>query len=267
MDNKKDNIIKLKKFELSPITKKIMITLVITLVVFLFFIWLGVGMYISVPPEERSSLLPMYFIYCVFPFLIFFLGVKRIYIIINFGEDAEQQKNIEKMYLKKQNPFSLAEKIVLRPYDKDDWKRIAEIHDSARKIELKLAKLEEAFVPLERAAKNEGLFDYAVEVAVLNKKVVGFSAYNNKELAWLYIDPDYMHRGIGKKLVESVLEKEKGISSVEVLLGNFPARNLYEKMGFKLVSTESGSMPGNESFRVIVWCMKRENNENRPASE
>ncbi len=148
--------------------------------------------------------------------------------------------------------------IKIRPYEKKDWQRLMEIHDSSRKAELFLAGLDDAFVPLEKAALNEGLFDYTVDVALVEEKVTGFSAYNEKELAWLYVDPEYMRMGIGKSLIKSALEKEKGINLVEVLAGNFPARSLYEKMGFKLASTESGSMPGNESFKVTVWCMKRE---------
>ncbi len=95
MKNRKNNI-KLKKAEFSPRTKKIITTVAITLAVCLFFIWLGAGMYISVPEEERSELLPMFFMYSVFPLLIVFFGAKRIYIIVNFGEDPEMVEKEEK---------------------------------------------------------------------------------------------------------------------------------------------------------------------------
>ena len=152
-----------------------------------------------------------------------------------------------------------SEKITVRPYGKNDWLRLTEIHDSARKIELHLANLDDAFVPLEKAAENEGLFDYTVDVALLGEKIAGFSAYSDEELAWLYVDPAYARRGVGRALIEEALRNEPGINSVEVLVGNLPARKLYEKTGFELVSTESGQMPGNESFKVTVWCMKKIN--------
>lgn len=99
MGNKKKKI-KFEKPELSPKTKKIVTTLVITVVVFAFFIWLGLGMYFSVPKGERGDLLPTFLMYAVFPLLIAFFGGKRIYIIINGGEDPdpsleEQQENEE----------------------------------------------------------------------------------------------------------------------------------------------------------------------------
>lgn len=150
------------------------------------------------------------------------------------------------------------EEIVIRPYEESNWESVEKIHDSARKIELDLAGLSAAFVPLKEAAVNEGLFDYNVDVALINGKVVGFSAYDEGELAWLYVDQKLARRGIGKRLVEKALEKEPGIDSIEVLCGNLPAKKLYEKMGFKLDSTESGKMPGNESFKVTVWCLKRD---------
>ena len=49
--------------------------------------------------------------------------------------------------------------IIIRDYKQEDWSPIEEIHDSARKIELHLAGLDHAFVPLEQAAVNEGLFE------------------------------------------------------------------------------------------------------------
>ena len=88
---------KFPKFEkpvLSKNTKKIITTSVITLAVFLFFIWLGAGMYFSVPEESRGELWPVFGMYAVFPMLIFFFGVKRVYSILN-GEE-EEPKDSEK---------------------------------------------------------------------------------------------------------------------------------------------------------------------------
>ncbi len=82
---------KLKKIKLSKNTKKIITTAVITFVVFMFFIWLGVGMYVSVPAEKRGELWPVFGMYVVFPALIFFFGVKRVHAILN-GEDDDPEE-------------------------------------------------------------------------------------------------------------------------------------------------------------------------------
>ena len=80
----------IKKINLSKNTKKIITTAAITFVVFLFFIWLGVGMYVSVPAESRGELWPVFGMYGVFPALIFFFGAKRVYDVVNGGEDDSE---------------------------------------------------------------------------------------------------------------------------------------------------------------------------------
>lgn len=147
--------------------------------------------------------------------------------------------------------------LTIRPYCGQDWSRIAAIHDSARKQELAWAGLSGAFLPLETAAEREGLFDYTVQVAELDGLVVGFTAYTQEELAWLYVDPDYMGRGVGKSLVQYVLDHTARPLSIEVLYGNLPALGLYQSMGFALAGTVHGVMPGNEDFPVTVYCLEK----------
>lgn len=150
------------------------------------------------------------------------------------------------------------EEIVIREYQPKDWKRLREIHDNARAIELHLTKLNDAFIPLAEAAFREGLFEYTICVATINDIVHGFAAYTEDELAWLYVDPAYSRRGIGKNLIEYVISKiTRRPINVEVLAGNEPALNLYKSMGFETVEICSGVMPGNESFHVTVHCMQK----------
>ena len=154
--------------------------------------------------------------------------------------------------------------IIIRDYKQQDWSRIEEIHNSARKIELHLAGLDDAFVPLEQAAVNEGLFDYTVCVALINDNVVGFVAYSDDEIAWLYVAPDSMRQGVGKSLVMHVIENTtQRPLGLEVLAGNNPTLHLYEAMGFETTETCSGVIPGNELFEVTVHCMQQKNCQER----
>ncbi len=81
----------LRDFVISKKTKHIIATVAVTLTVFLFFIWLGVGMYISVPAESRGELWPVFGMYGVFPGIIFFFGVKKVHGILN-GEDDQDEE-------------------------------------------------------------------------------------------------------------------------------------------------------------------------------
>lgn len=148
--------------------------------------------------------------------------------------------------------------ICVRRYKNEDWGAVKRIHDRARKIELAYAGLEAAFLPLEIAAEREELFGYpGLFVAEYGGCAAGFAACTEEELAWLYVDPDYARRGIGKSLIRYALRQYPGICSIEVLKGNEPARTIYESMGFTVVELLSGRMPGNEDYSVEVWRMER----------
>lgn len=172
----------------------------------------------------------------------------------SFDELYEGLKNIDRKIRVKEGDMS----ITIRNYQVSDWNAIQKIHDESRKIELKLAGLEDAFLPLCIAAERENLFDYpGLFVAEEDGQVVGFVACSEEELAWLYIDPAHMRRGIGKRLTAYAMQMFPEIHSIEALVGNEPARALYESMGFEVTGIESGKMPGNEEFAVKVYLLER----------
>ena len=74
--------------------------------------------------------------------------------------------------------------LTIRPYRPADWPRLQEIHDPARRNELALAGMPDAFRPLAEVAEEEGLFDYPhLDVAEVNGTAAGFAAYTDEELA------------------------------------------------------------------------------------
>ncbi len=87
--------------------------------------------------------------------------------------------------------------------------------------------------------------------------IVGFTACSEEELAWLYVDPARMRQGIGRSLVEYAINRFPGIRYTEVLVGNEPAKALYESLGFILDAVVSGVMPGNEGFAVQAYRLER----------
>ena len=148
--------------------------------------------------------------------------------------------------------------ISIRPYEASDYHELCRIHDAARKIELSLASLDDAFLPFSVASEREDFFEYPhIDVAIMDGKIVAFSAYTEEELAWLYVSTDKKRRKIGTAMVERALEKAPDINTIEVLVGNEPAKKLYESFGFSVRNIAGGVMPGNESFPVRVYCMAR----------
>ena len=149
-------------------------------------------------------------------------------------------------------------KIEIRNYRPSDRSSVAAVHDEARMDELAFAGLEGAFLPFERTADNEGFFEYPnIFVALLNDEVAGFAACSDDELAWLYVSNKFRRLGVGSALVLHCLKACPQIENIEVLEGNYPARRLYEKFGFKSTGVVEGKMPGNEAFGVKVRTLKR----------
>jgi GNAT superfamily N-acetyltransferase len=141
--------------------------------------------------------------------------------------------------------------IEIRDYRPEDWDAVARAHDAARLQELEASVGREAFLSLAETAEGEGLFDDQVWVATLDGAVVGFAAYADAEVTWLYVHPDRQGLGVGRALLRRALDHARahGVDRVEttVLDGN-RARGLSESEGFTLVETRTGALVGNEAF-------------------
>ena len=90
-----------------------------------------------------------------------------------------------------------------------DWDNICKIHDSARLIELEGSVSEKAFIPLADCYKEEELFDSSIFIGEQNNETIGFVAFNEHEITWLY----------------------------------FRAISLYKSCGFKVISESKGKIP------------------------
>ncbi|MGY2081489.1 N-acetyltransferase family protein [Modestobacter sp. SYSU DS0657] len=145
--------------------------------------------------------------------------------------------------------------VVLRAYEPGDWDAVARVHDAARVQELAASVGVAAFLTLAETAEDEGLFDDRVWVAEADGAVVGFPAFADAEVTWMYVHPDHQGRGIGRELLRHAVAHAAaaGLDRVEltVLDGN-PARRLYGREGFALVETRSGRLAGNEAFGGAV---------------
>jgi len=74
--------------------------------------------------------------------------------------------------------------------------------------------------------------------------VVGFVGIDDDYLAWLYIDPEYYGRGIGRHLLQLAV-REIGPNAWTIVLDkNFNAIHLYQSEGFEEVKRFSGDNAG-----------------------
>jgi len=135
--------------------------------------------------------------------------------------------------------------ITVRPYQDDDWPALCAVHDRSRPDELRGSCDPRAFVPL--AEDEESLDDVRRSrklVACDGERVVAFVGVDGSYLSWLYVDPDYYGRGIGRRLLQIGKQLIGPGAWTVALSGNLRALQLYSSEGFQITSTFQGDNAG-----------------------
>ena len=136
----------------------------------------------------------------------------------------------------------------IRLYNPDDWNAIAAVHDRSRIDELRVTVGVEAFLSLADTADSENLFDGEVWVGCFCETIVGFVASTEDEVTWLYVDPGYYRRGVGRALLQHAVSRCGKRVYTTALEGNERALQLYLSEGFRIIKTMSGRLNGHEQF-------------------
>ena len=84
------------------------------------------------------------------------------------------------------------------------------------------------------------LADQEVLVAERNGRPVGFAAVEGDWLEQLYVVPDAIGTGVGRRLLDAVRAQHPGGLSLHVFARNERARRFYEAAGFVLVAEGDG---------------------------
>ncbi|MCI0745264.1 MAG: GNAT family N-acetyltransferase [Verrucomicrobia subdivision 3 bacterium] len=135
--------------------------------------------------------------------------------------------------------------LVIRPYNTEDWPAVCAVHDQARKDELRGSCDPRAFVSLAADQVDAANFERSRKfVACLETQVVGFVGVDGTYVSWLYVDPAYYGRGIGRQLLRLAVRLIGPEAWTVALAGNMRARRLYESEGFQVVRVFEGSNAG-----------------------
>jgi ribosomal protein S18 acetylase RimI-like enzyme len=76
---------------------------------------------------------------------------------------------------------------------------------------------------------------FQIELALMDDRVVGMIAYNEREISQLYIHIDYQGIRIGQTLLERAKEQSTGRLTLYTFEVNKKAQHFYEKHGFKMI--------------------------------
>ena len=106
-----------------------------------------------------------------------------------------------------------------------------------------IKNIEEVMFLLEEFKQNVGntLNPYLkIKGYYIDNNIVGVivyeDIYNRFEVDYIVVDSKYRRQGIGKKLLENLINLNPDNITLEVREDNIEAINLYKKMGFEIVS-------------------------------
>lgn len=126
----------------------------------------------------------------------------------------------------------MAEEVIIRKYKNIDYVQLCQVHDQARMQELIVGNAVDLYAPLEVAVYKEELFSETIYVATLDSQVVGFVAFRKNELGYIYVLNEFQGRGIGGKLLDTVIPYLERPAFLEVFPTNIKAKRLYRSRGF-----------------------------------
>ena len=96
-----------------------------------------------------------------------------------------------------------------------------------------------------------------VLVGITNSNIERFDNLGYARINILYIDKDFQHHGLGRKLVGQFIDvlKQNDIKNyiIGVLKDNTQGRNAYEKWGGKLTSYEEDFVVLGENYREVFY--------------
>ena len=126
----------------------------------------------------------------------------------------------------------MSEEVIIRKYKNIDYVQLCQVHDQARMQELIVGNAVDLYAPLEVAVYKEELFSETIYVAALDSQVVGFVAFRKNELGYIYVLNEFQGRGIGGKLLDTVIPYLERPAFLEVFPTNIKATRLYRSRGF-----------------------------------
>ena len=118
----------------------------------------------------------------------------------------------------------MSEEVIIRKYKNIDYVQLCQVHDQARMQELIVGNAVDLY--------KEKLFSETIYVAALDSQVVGFVAFRKNELGYIYVLNEFQGRGIGGKLLDTVIPYLERPAFLEVFPTNIKAKRLYRSRGF-----------------------------------
>ena len=136
----------------------------------------------------------------------------------------------------------------LRPFNHDDLPAILEIYRQSKLDELRFENQAFTLLPLENDDIRLGQFLESDIFVYQDDGILGYCALFQSEIRALFVKPNARGHGIGKRLLEFLLNKTVGEASLYIAKTNAPAKLLYESYGFKVTEEFQTKYNGTPVF-------------------
>ena len=144
--------------------------------------------------------------------------------------------------------------IRIRPFTRNDWDGVCQVHDRSRPLELQDEQIPLDLIPLKEDPEGAVLQQCRLLVACEGDRIIGFSGSREAYLGWLYLDPDYTGRGIAKQLLKESLKYTGPRTWTVTRATNKRAQALYESEGF---SVRDSFVSDDDGYPCEVFKMAR----------
>jgi len=125
----------------------------------------------------------------------------------------------------------------LRPLTTADLDGISRVHRRACRIAYRFMGWSYTLDEVQRwYAGKISEWDWA-RVVTVDGAIVGFLAAIGAHVDQLFVDPDHQGAGLGRLLLEAMLERRPGPITLHVFADNHAARRCYERIGFRPVES------------------------------
>ncbi len=126
--------------------------------------------------------------------------------------------------------------MTIRPYRDEDFPAVLEIYAACKLDELRYEEESFRLLPLDQDPERLKGFRASTVLLYEQKQTLGYAAYNGSEITALFVHPDGRGAGIGQTLLEHMLDRMEGEVVLYVAKSNHPAKRLYERHGFVVIS-------------------------------
>jgi len=145
--------------------------------------------------------------------------------------------------------------MTIRPFNNADLPAIFDIYRQCKLDELRFEQQTFTLLPLEedevrlRQLLASDIFVYE------SNGILAYGAVYQSEIRALFVTPQARGQGIGQQLLDFLLDKTTGDTSLYVAKTNAPAKQLYKKYGFKVTDefqTHYNGLPVQANKMVLT---------------